>query len=186
MSTKRTAKIRTSQSALFLQKIGTVRKLGADLPLDGTLPSKERAHRRDVVRHAPDALVEGIASLASEHDGVLIGVPFDADAAREVIAYGAAARPLVRALRELATRLEDSVLVKRAEIVTQALAAYRAIGAVKGTPQGEPFAKELEDLRAIHRTWRPKSRKAKAAAKAAAQPAVNGAAPAAATDAHAA
>ena len=175
------ARTRTSQSFVMAEKIAVVATLRDSLHLGDNLSPAERSKARDTTRATPDALIEGVAALAAEHGGQILGLTFPSDLARETVAYAAAVAPLINALRDLALQLENDTLRRREPIAKQALAAYNVIRTVKDTPQGRALLNQYSMLRATRRTTRPRR---SAALISAAPPAVVAAPPAVSASAH--
>ena len=151
-----TARTRTSQSYVMAEKIAVVATLRESLHLGDNLLPAERTKARDTTRNTPDALIEGVAAIAAEHGGQILGLTFPSDLARETVAYAAAVAPLINALRDLALQLENDTLRRREPIAKQALAAYNVIRSVKDTPQGRALLNQYSMLRATRRASRPR------------------------------
>lgn len=145
-------KVRVSQAALVARAIGKLDALATELGYAEDLPHDERQQ----VLHGmavPTELVEGVAAIADRLSDRLL-TKFDADAAREAIAYAAAAAPLARAARTLAQRIEDRIVERRGSAGAQALVVYAALKVMARTPEGKDLAKTARELGAMLRRSR--------------------------------
>lgn len=129
-------------------------RLGMIAPAPGDLTQARQATRTITVE-----TIELMAARAVQNDGVIGGVPFDATALREHLAFSAAAGPFVGLMHQVAERIEGQIVVQRAEISGRIKAAQGALAAHDrlGASPGERML--LGELRTV-RPRRPKRTRA--------------------------
>lgn len=151
------AALRPSQAHFFAERTAQLKRIEDGLTLGADLTPKERTVARKILADVPDALVEGVAELASRSEARVAGVPFEPNDARATIAYAAASRAFVRALRRLARRVEDTVLERQRVVAVQTRAALRSLQALGMLPGNGDAATAAADLAQLKR--RPRASK---------------------------
>lgn len=136
-------KMRVSQSALAASATAEIDALAEKLGVPRAMSPRER---RSLMAGlcVPDPFTEAVAALATRHPEVAVG--FDADAAREAIAFAAAYAPLARAAHELGARIESQIAVRRATAGASALATYATWKGLARTPGGASLRDSLKTL----------------------------------------
>ena len=122
---------RVSQSHKAQQAIAKLRALEATFELPDAVPNDRRRVTYLRSKRHTATVLESIATLASQHGGKVVGVEVDPNDIRETLAYAAAMEPLAVACEQLARRIRDHVLQKRALSavrVSAALAALESMG----------------------------------------------------------
>jgi hypothetical protein len=110
---------------------------------------RERRRVQAQARSVPSKLVSGVAAVAGEHGGALMGIPVDAKATQSTLSYVEAGLGIVTQLRALATVLEEEMWTQRASVTDPALAAYNAIRIARRTAVGKALYMELAALKAL-------------------------------------
>ena len=166
-------KVRPSQAYMFHQAIAAIDAAREQLPLATVTTTRDRVELLDLRRAArvPDAFLEAMASLVSRNGGSLMGLSFDADAARELLAYGTAAKPFIDMARDVAHQVDEDIVRKRAALADHAISILRALEALAETPEGKGFARDAQLLRSTLGTKKRKQRSPKQAAAAPGAPA---------------
>ena len=162
--------LRPSQSAAFATAIQALRGIEASFELVSDVSPDRRQSLLRKVHHMPDAVLEGVASVAAEHGGKLADVPLSADLVRDTIARSAASASLVRALRAFATRIESDSLERKGEVVDQVGAMLATLDGFVRTAPGAHLAAAHRELRAVLRAAHPRRRRQPATKAMAAMP----------------
>jgi hypothetical protein len=172
-------KVRVSQSALAADSIAEIDSIAQKLALP---PAPDARTRRSLVGgvSVPNDFTEAVATIATRY-GEVAGHTFDADEARETIAFSAAYLPVARAARELAARIEGEIAMRRAEIGSRALATYASWKGIVRTPEGAVMRSSVKTLGALlHRGPKSHAKLANTAPEPAPEPVEASPAPAAA------
>ena len=107
----------------------------------------------------PVDVVELVANLATQHDGAVAGMAFDAGAARDALARAKAARAVATAARRLARRAESDSVQSLALVADRTMAVTQAMGRVVRTPEGKAFVEAHDQVRAMMRAAAGRPRK---------------------------
>lgn len=145
------ASLSTTQEPLPRTPLEVLRTYAADPSRGNRLSVEERRTLSRILRHAPDAIVDDVCRLAEEHDGVVLGVRVDPIAVRAAIEDGKRRRLVCQKLRDVARRVEDEGLSRKAEAVSQAMKAYRLILQVENDPEGAPYRDAMDELKRARR-----------------------------------
>lgn len=141
--------------------VDALTKIEASLDLGASLSNDERSKLRRKQSQVPDAFIEQVANLATQHGGAVAGIAFDVAAAQTALTRSRGARAVVDACRRLAHRVEDDAIPQRILVAKRAMAVYAALRRLVGTPEGNHLMASFEDLAALARRHR-KSGRAKA------------------------
>jgi hypothetical protein len=123
------------------------------LAADAPLTDKQRKSLVPLMRTSDETLV--LLADAYDRYKALFGVAFDSDSVRKAIAFEKEQRPVVAQTRALAARLEDQLLVKKADASSKALALYQAMKGLSRLPEGSalrPVIKQVAALMKVKRT----------------------------------
>ena len=162
MSThKKPKKLRVAPS----NAVAEIDALSASLGYSAALPPVQLGTLRARGAGMPVDVIELVANLATQHDGAVAGMAFDASAARDALARAESARAVATAARRLARRAESDFVQNLALVADRTMAVTQAMDRIVRTPEGSPFLKANDQVRAMMRAaaGRPgKSTKAKA------------------------
>ena len=164
MSThKKPKKLRVAPSSPTAQ----IDALSESLGYAAALPRKQQGVLRSRGGSMPVDVIELLANLAEQHDGVIAGVAFDAAAARDALARSKSARAVATAARRLARRADSDCVQVLALVADRTMAAAQALTRIVRTPEGENLREANDQVRALMRAaGRTRSRSSKAVAKA--------------------
>jgi hypothetical protein len=107
----------------------------------------------------PDALVELVSHLAEQGNGSILGVPFDAAAARATLDQTSDARTAILVGKQLLARMEDDLLQRRTTVADPVFALYVALRRLVKTKAGNPLAPAYAEMKAIVKNRPRKPRK---------------------------
>ncbi len=113
--------------------------------------------------HVSDALIQSVANLAAENGGNILGVSFDVEEARAVLAYASDCKAVIHGTRSFAQRLKDSVLQRREATAAHANVVYGVLSRLVRAPEGKHLVQSFEQMQA-HATPRRARRTAKSGA----------------------
>ena len=139
-------------------------------------PGLNKAERKAVYassHHVSDVLIQSVANLAAENGGNILGVGFDVEEARAVLAYASDAKAVIDTTRAFAQRLKDDVLERRQAIAEHANVVYGVLSRLVRTPEGKHLVQAYEQMHA--HVARRARRTAKSGASATSQPTANAA-----------
>lgn len=157
-------RMRKSQSALAARVVAELEAIESALHLSSSLSSTERRTLTAPSNRVTDATIEAMADTAARHDGVVAGLAFDGEAARETIARIAASATIVRAAERIAQRLRDQMLRERGAIAAAVLTRYTMLQRYTEQPEGADFRDDAETLRALMKARQaPTKRRGKSA-----------------------
>jgi hypothetical protein len=139
-------KMRVSQAALAAAALADLDALGAKLGLAPAMSAEERRALTPGLC-VPNAFTEGVAALATRHAELAGG--FDADEAREAIAFAAAYAPVARAAHELGARIESQMAARRGAVGSRALDTYAMWKGLARTKAGAALRDSLKGLSAM-------------------------------------
>jgi hypothetical protein len=135
-----------------------VQKIEDGLELTAALSSQERRQLDGVIRNAPDDAIARVIALAIRHGGSIVGIPFDATAAKAALADAEGAFALSAAMKTVARRLEDEGLRAKAGVAEQATAAILGLRGIVRTPQGKVLGQELAEITRVKRAHSSRKR----------------------------
>jgi hypothetical protein len=150
---------RTSQSFLASKTITALERVEADLKLPEALDPVVRRTLGAQSGRIPDALIEAMAAMVTRHHGVVCGMKFDADAARETIASVAASTAVLATLDRISQRLRDQVLRKRAAVAAEVETRYLMLQRLARGTEGAAVREEAAAMHAILRKRQPRRAK---------------------------
>lgn len=148
---------RVSQSFVFRQRADELAAVAAQLGLAPALGPSERVVLVRQSALASDSELEAIAAMAEKNGGLLAGIPFDADLARETIAYAAASLTFEHALEQLLKSCRDERLRRRARVTIPANVIRKAVRLLARSTLGKTLEDDVVHLRSLH----PRSRRRK-------------------------
>jgi hypothetical protein len=115
--------------AAALAKLGD---LAADLQLGGALGRPERKRVNQRLAYVPARIVRAVAAVAERNGGKIAGLTFDAETAKEALAWKKLGPKLAAEARRFVTRIESTMLRRLADVTAKAFAIYRVLGHVQG------------------------------------------------------
>ena len=143
----------------FGLRAAVVRSLAAEMKVtDVHLPQSEVKRYQALTSKALPSFVEAMAAQSALRGGIVAGVKFDPDQARESLAQHAAASATVQELRRVARAIELAALLRRGRVSEDALGALAALEGHARTEAGKSekaLAKELRRL--VKRTKSPRA-----------------------------
>lgn len=142
----------------------------AQLPGARGLSKAERKGVYAISHNVSDALIQSVANLAADNGGSILGMGFDVEEARRVLAYASECKAVVDGARAFAQRVKDDVLQRRQAIAEHANVVYQALGRLVRTPEGKHLVHAFEQMHAEVARKRPRR------AKRTSRPAANAAA----------
>ena len=160
--------------------VSEIAAIESGLGLTTSLTRSDRVQARQRSERVPDALIELLATIASQNEGLVAGMTFDAVEARATLAYASTARTNIQAARHLAQRMEDESIRKHTLLANRSFGMYRALARLVQTPEGEALRSLYEQMQSL---VRPRGRRG--STKAASPNAVAPAKPTAPAAAHA-
>ncbi len=102
---------------------------------------------------APAKLIEEVAAAADQH-GLLVGMAFDSNRAREALAFAAAFEPVATKAEAFAQRVRDSIIVAKGDVGSAALAVYAAMKGIVRRPEGAPLRDSFDKMTQIMKSRR--------------------------------
>lgn len=148
---------RVSQSFVFRKRADELAAIAAQLGLAPALGPSERVVLARQSALASDSELEAIAGMAEKNGGVLAGIPFDADLARETIAYAAASLTFEHALEQLLKSCRDERLRRRARVTIPANVIRKTVRVLARTALGKTLEDDVVHLRSLQ----PRNRRRK-------------------------
>jgi hypothetical protein len=136
----------------------------ADQISSASLTKVDRRQLRGRNEIVPDELVEMVSHLAEQGNGSVLGMPFDAAAARATLAQASTTRTTISVGRQTLQRMEDDMIQQRISVADPAFAIYTALRRLVKTKAGNSLAPAYEQMKAIvkNRPRKPRSKTAKA------------------------
>jgi len=136
------AKLDTSKATALVKSLAQL----LDAP---GLSKAERQQVYAVSHHVSDALIQSVANLAAENGGSILGMGFDVEEARAVLAYASECKAVIDGARAFAQRVKDDVLARRQTIAEHANVVYQALGRLVRTPEGKHLVQSYEQMHAV-------------------------------------
>jgi hypothetical protein len=148
--------------------VAEIDAMSQSLGYAAALSRAELINLRSRGKQMPIEVIELLADHAEQNGGSVVGVPFDAAAARDALARSKAARAVAKAAYRLARRAESDSVQSLALVADRSRKITQAMSVDVRTPEGEAFAAMNDQVRAMLRAaGHPrKSRKAKVTANA--------------------
>ena len=131
----------------------------ADQISSASLDKVDRRRLRGRNEIVPDPLVEMICHLAEQGGGTVLGMPFDAAAARATLAQTSATRTTISVGRQTLQRMEDDMIQQRATVADPAFAIYTSLRRLVKTKAGNSLSPAYEQMKAIVKDRPRKPRK---------------------------
>jgi hypothetical protein len=146
-SPKKKLKMRVSQGAVAKEAIHDIGLLYRKMGLNPK--SVKNARKRLLaVSSVPAKLIEQVAAAADQHSS-LAGIAFDADAAREALAYASAFGPVANEAEAFAQRVRDSIIVAKSAPGASALVVYTALKGFVRSAEGAELRGAFDSMTAI-------------------------------------
>jgi hypothetical protein len=151
-SKKTRFKMQISQGDVAKSAIHNIELLFKKLGLE---PKIEKNAKRVLLgsAHVPTQLVAEVAAAADQH-GALIGIPFDAEAARQALAFADAFEPVATKAEAFAQRVRDAVLTAKYDVGSASLAAYAAMKGIVRRPEGAGLRDSFDRMTTIMKRGR--------------------------------
>jgi hypothetical protein len=163
-------KLRISQGAVAKKAIHNIELLFRKMSLD---PKAGKTNKRRLIgtMSVPTKLIEEVAALADQQ-GMIGGIDFNADKAREALAFAAAFEPVATKAEAFAQRVRDSIMAAKSDVGGGALAVYASLKGIVRRPEGAQFRDSFDKMTQImkdrHNVTKRRVNKKVAAATAAA------------------
>jgi hypothetical protein len=149
------------------------------------LSKADRNRLRSRSERVPDQLIEMISDLAEQNGGQILGMSFDAAAARTTLTQTSATRTQISTAKQLTQKMEDDMIQQRTAVADPTFAIFTALRRLVNTKSGNSLAPAYEQMKTIvkdrPRTPRKKKTATTATATAPAPPTTQASATATAT-----
>jgi hypothetical protein len=125
-----------------------------------SLTKVARQQLRGRNENVPDQLIEMVSHLAEQGGGNVLGMPFDATAARATLAQASDTQTSISVGRQTLQRMEDDMLQQRVTVADPAFAIYTALRRLVKTKAGNALSPAYEQMKSIVKN-RPRKSRAK-------------------------
>jgi len=113
------------------------------------LSKADRNRLRSRSERVPDQLIEMISDLAEQNGGQILGMSFDAAAARTTLTQTSATRTQISTAKQLTQKMEDDMIQQRTAVADPTFAIFTALRRLVNTKSGNSLAPAYEQMKTI-------------------------------------
>jgi hypothetical protein len=153
----------TPATADVQTQLGTLEKSLSSIV---SLTKAQRKQLESRSANVPDALIEQMIQVATKSGGTVAGMPFDTDAATDVLTQVKAARAASASAGQIAQQMADSATSQRVVLANRVFGIYRALERIVGTPEGNSLLRTYQTMASTvkNRPRKPRKKKSTVAA----------------------
>lgn len=145
---------------------GEIESLSKSLGYAPALPKAQVSLLRNRGGAVPLKVINLLAKLADENDGLIAGIPFDVAAARDALARAESAQEISKAARRLSRRAYSDSVQNLALVGDESMTLVVALDRKVRTPKGKAFVEANDEIKSLMRAHSKPGRTRKAAATA--------------------